>query len=280
MSPTQRALRASILRVLERELESGRPFTWALAAQHALAVVFRQGGTRPAGERAHLEQVVLSVAKTMPPAIEPGALEAFADVVSDVGMRRVRHRHPGQQLNASDTPPRRASELARAAVYAEYAGAMSDEAAVQRAVTRALRERKRSRRGKRSITIEDQDPLRRVLDLPDRGRPVVASGDVRLSMAGKLAPLLSQAVPFAEVHVRRALGEDFWARCRPVGWGDARHTKVLLAVPSSPMAHELGLSRREIVRRLRNVPGFEKVKDVRFQVQERVFTVVDPEQDR
>lgn len=280
MTPALRALRTSILRVLERELESGRPFTWTLAAQHALAVVFRQGGTRPVGERQQLEQVVRSVAETMPPAIEPGALEAFAEVVADVGIRQTPFRHPGQQLNGSDEPPRRASELARAAVYAEYAGAVSDQAAVHRAVTRALRERNRGRRGKRSLKIEDADPLRRVLDLPAHGRPVVASGDVRVSMTGKLAPLLSQAVPFAEVHVRRALGEEFWSKCRPIGWGDARHTRVLLAVPSSPMAHELGLSRREIVRRLRGVPGFEKVKDVRFQVQERAFVVVDPERDR
>jgi hypothetical protein len=280
MGPVQRALRASILRVLERELESGRPFTWSLAAQHALAVVLRQGGSRPVGERERLAEVLRAIAETMPPAIEPGALEAFADVVSDVGLRQVRHRHPGQQLNASDEPPRRPSELARAAVYAEYAGAVSDEAAVHRAVTRALRERKRARRGKRSLSIEDRDPLRRVLDLPDHGRPVVASGDVRVAMTGKLAPLLAQAVPFAEVHVRRALGEELWARCRPIGWGDARHTRVLLAVPSSPVAHELGLSRREIVRRLQGVPGFEKVKDVRFQVQERSFVVVDPERDR
>lgn len=264
-------LARSLYRVLIRRLESGRPFSWDDAGEHALSVVLRGSGKRSEKERAVLEKTLRALAATMPPP-EPSVLEAFCEAAAAAARpTRPPVRHPGARLATEEPVPRRTHDLAEAAVYAEYARASSDDDLVRRAVTRALRERRRGRIGRRALDVEENDPLRRLLDLPDRGPALVPLGDVRGAMVKSFRGLLKQAAPFAEALLRPALGEELWVRCRPVGFADARRARILVEVPSSPVAHELMMMKGDIVRRLKSVPGLESVKDLRFVVREQTF---------
>lgn len=260
-------LAQSVFRALTADLESGRPFTWEAAAARTIGLLLRSGQARSKHERANLVDAVEKLAAVMPAPTEAGVLEAFSDAsVAALPWNRGADRHPGAVLATHRDRPRSNRKLAEAALYAEYNRATSDEDLVHRAVTRALRERRRERAGQRHVSATERHPVRDLLDLPAQGPARVPRGDVRLPLAKQFGRLLEQAAPFSEAVVRPALGEELWARCRPLGWADSRQTRLLVEVPSAARAHELTMQRSEILRRLRAVPGFERLKDLRFQV--------------
>lgn len=274
-------------RVLRRALESGRAFSWALAADLALVQLSRPG--RPAAAltpalRQTLRATLGVLSRDLADPRDPRQLWAYCRRAAEAALRALpRPRHPGAALQRPGLSLR---GLATAALYAEYGQARDADDLLRRAVTRALRERRRQGGQVARLAVEERDPLRALLDLPASGPVYLPRRDVRVWLAsgqgrrgrqdreqvGQAAPLpglLRQAARFAEASLRPALGDELWGLCRPVGFGDARATRVLVQVTSSALAHEVSLRKRELLARLQHVPGFEQVRDVRFLVEER-----------
>lgn len=262
-----------VLAALRRRVDDGR-FGVDAAVETAFTHLVRPGGPGErlgAADRATLRDTLTKLARPLQSTGPmPRALLAFARDAVDAARGLVRApRHPGAAIN--DQVDAGTAELARAALWAESTRARDDEDLVQRAVTRALREKKRGRRGRVPVDVPEGDPLRAVLHLPAQGRVWLPRNDLRAKIAatGKGSPFgeaLKQAARFAEEHVRDALGEELWALARPVGFADRAETRVLLEVASSAAAHEAQLRQREYVGTLRTLPGLEKVKAVKVLV--------------
>lgn len=262
-----------LLAALRRRVDDGR-FSAEVAAETALAQLLRAGGPGAqlgAIDRAALREAVAALARPLATTGPmPRALLAFArDAVQATTALRRPYRHPGAALEQridDDT-----ATLARAALWAEATRGRGDDDLVRRAVTRALREKKRGRRGHVTVDVPDDDPLRALLHLPSRGRVWLPKNDLRARIAGTAAgtpfgAALQQAARFAEEVVRGALGEELWALARPVGFADRAETRVLVEVASSAAAHEAQLRSREIVATLRTLPGLARVKGIRVQL--------------
>jgi hypothetical protein len=170
------------------------------------------------------------------------------------------------------------AKLARASLLAEWTRRGDDESTVRRATTRALREKRRSYQGTARVDVREADPLRGLLDLPAEGAVRLPRNDVRVHLTRSrnrdgspnlLPDLLRRAARFSERALRPALGEELWGLCRPVGFAGRGERLVTVQVDSSSLAHEVSLRKRELIRRLNAVPGFEKVRDVRFVVEDR-----------
>ena len=270
---------ASLLRhVLRRHLEGEERFSWSRAVEIALVQLARPG--RPAASltpllRARLERQLHELSRGLTDPSDARQVEAFCRRAAEAAHLAVpKARHPGAKLKdvASDV-----GELARAAIFAEYAGARDEEDLVRRAVTRALRERSKTRRHLARLALDEDDPLRSLLELPDRGPVYLPPRDLRVHLAAAVTPkgkqsllpgLLRQAARFSERALRPALGEELWGLCRPVGFADRRATNVLVQVTSSALAHEVSMRKLDLIARLKHVPGFEGVRDVRFLVEE------------
>lgn len=270
---------ALLLHVIRRHLEGEERFSWERAVEIALVQLSRPG--RPAAPltpplKARLERQLHELARGLVDPTDPRQLEAFCRRAAEAAHRAgPKPRHPGAQLKDAAAG---LGDMARAAVCAEYGNARDPDDLVRRAVTRALRERGRTRRHLARLHVDEDDPLRSLLELPERGPVYLPPRDLRVHLAagrardGKdsaLPGLLRQAARFSERNLRPALGEELWGLCRPVGFGDRRATRVLVQVTSSSLAHEVSMRKQELVARLRHVPGFEDVKDVRFLVEER-----------
>jgi hypothetical protein len=229
----------------------------------------RTGGMLPAEKNAILRAQLSSLAQHMVMNPDAHTLRAFATEAIHVAQAmRPRPRHPGAALSAASLPKDDAT-LLRAALYAESAGARDDDDLVRRAVTRALRERRRSRRGFARVPLDDDDPLRTVLGLPAEGALRLLRTDVRQHVAqstGAVGDVLRDAALFLPATLRRALGEELWGLCRILGFADVRRTRVLIGVSSSSVAQEVAMRKPDLLARLRLVPGFERVRDVRFEV--------------
>lgn len=252
---------------LRRHLESGRPFTWEQAARASAGFLLRELPARDRTTSEALEATLHALARHMGEPTDAGVLEAFCLAASEAAVpRRPPPRHPGAALSGRTIDLDDKERLVRSALYAEYASAQSDDDLVHRAVTRALRERRRGRRGERKLDLSEDDPLRKLLDVPARGPVWVRRGDVRGAMTDHLGGLLRQAAPFAEGALRPILGEELWGLCRPTGFGDTRREQLVVRVASSALAQEVQMRRVELLDRIRRVPGFEKVKTLRFVV--------------
>lgn len=168
-----------------------------------------------------------------------------------------------------------ARRLARASLVAEWGSGAGDEERVRRALTRAVRERRRADRETTRLELPDGDPLRTLLDLPTHGTVRLPKNDVRTHLvkartksgeARGLPDLLRRASRFSERTLRPVLGEELWGLCRPVGFGDKRGRIVTVEVDNSALAQEVSMRKRELLSRLRTAPGFENARDVRFRV--------------
>lgn len=202
---------------------------------------------------------------------QPRSLLAFARAAADAALAMIPPpRHPGATIDVASRAG--AAELARAAVWAEATHARDPDDHVQRAVTRALRERRKGR-GLKSVPLADDDPLRAVLDVPSRGRVVLPRTDLRIHMASAadgtaLGQALRQAARFSEELIRDAVGEELWSLCRPVAFANKDETRVLVQVRSALMAHEVQLRSQELVHRLRTVPGLAQLAGIKIVVEE------------
>lgn len=267
-----------LFRLLRRHVEEGTRSDVERVADIALVQLTRPGrpGARLSNQkRDALRREVKLAARRYAELSESGALARFCREVSAAAYRLLpkgRHARPLDDVLESSR------ELARAALLTEYARSHDDEDLVTRAVTRALRERRRHSQRTVRVDVDDNDPLRELLDLPSRGNVRLPPHDIRLHLTNALSPkgersalppLLRRAARFSEKALRPALGEELWGMCRPIGFADGRGRRVLVQVTSAAWAHEVSLRQKELLHRLRAVPGFEEVRDLRFVVEER-----------
>lgn len=267
-----------LFRLLRRMLEEGVRTDAARVVEIAWVQLTRPGrpGARIGLEsRAALKQEMALSAARFVELSDNAALSRFCREVTEAAYRRVpRGSYSRPMVDAVGSN----KDLARAALLREYASSHDDEDLVRRAVTRAIRERRRHTQRTVRVDVEDNDPLRELLDLPARGAVRLPPQDIRLHMANVLSksgeksvlpPLLRRAARFSEKTLRPALGEELWGLCRPVGFADPRGHRLVVQVTSAALAHEVSMRKRELLHRLKAVPGFEGIKDVRFLVEER-----------
>jgi hypothetical protein len=223
------------------------------------------------GARAQLDAALVVLGRQMNGAPTPRALYAFAHAAAEAAHQIERPmRHPGQRIGDKLEDVR---ALAEAALWAEATRARDSDDMVHRAVTRALKERKRSR-GLVRVDVSEGDPLRTMLDLPHRGRVLLPKNDVRAKMAAaatgaRTSPfgdVLRKAARFSEELLRPMLGDELWELGRPVGFSDKAESRVVIEVTSSVRAHEIKLRSLELLERLRHVPGFESVQSMELVV--------------
>lgn len=267
-----------LFRLLRRHLDEGSRNDPERVARIAYVQLTRPGrpGARLSNEkRKALQEEIWLAAQRFAELSESSALARFCREVSAAAFRLL---PKGRYARPLDDALESARELARTAVLTEYARSHDDKDLVTRAVTRALREQRRHRQHTVRVDVDDHDPLRELLDLPSRGNVRLPPHDIRLHLTNALSPkgersalptLLRRAARFSEKVLRPALGEELWGMCRPIGFGDARGRRVLVQVSSPAWAHEVSLRQRELLHRLRAVPGFEEVRELRFVVEER-----------
>ena len=258
-----------LLRALRRRIEDGA-FSSDEAVVVAEAQLVRPGGPRLSPDnRARLKAALHVEARLLEPPT-PRALLGFARAAARLGFTlETKARSPGAVVeeHLDDV-----GHLARAAVYAEVTRAQDQEQLLQRAVTRAVRARKRGRPGMARVPLDDGDPLRELLDLPSHGRVALPRHDVRLRIAraateeGAFGTALRKAARFDPATLALALGEELATIGIVVGFADAREKKVLVEVRSSILAQEVQLRSKELVYRLKKVPGFEAVTGVQVVV--------------
>ena len=272
------ATQTLILRALKRRVDLGG-FAPDDAVDEALLQLSRPGGPRLADDdRARLRATLLTLARSLtPPSAK--AIYAFAKDAARLGWQLHRAgRSPGATIRERADVERSGDmrALAEAAVYRELLHARDDEDLIRRAVTRALGERRRGAPG-RVVPLENGDPVRDLLDLPSSGRVRLPRGDVRGAIAhaarndANLGGLLRQVAVFAKPVMDEALGEELSVLCRPVGFADARYSKVLVVTASSVAAQETQLRARELLYRLQRLPALAHISGVRVVVDRRAF---------
>jgi hypothetical protein len=277
VDPRTRELGRQVFGVVRRIVETSeepRTDELALAAYHQLCRPGRPGQKLSATARAALRAEALTRAEMVRDPRDLGALSRLCHELTATAFARLPKKGPPGTDFASALD--RTSEIAKQAVYAEARNAGSDEELLRRAVTRALKERARGRRGQRRLDVDDNDPLRGLFDLPSDGPVRLPRHDLRVHLTGSvrtrgksgLPDLLRKAARFSEKVLRPALGEELWGMCRPVGFGDRHGRRVVVEVHSSALAHEVSMRQRELLHRLQAVPGFSQVKEVRFSVPE------------
>jgi hypothetical protein len=268
---------AHLIRVLRHLVERGLSRTQL--ASTALVQISRpeQPGAQLSGvARERMREALSKLAASLDEPLRYAQLERFARETALLTVSLLKQpRHPGVTLRDRIDEPR---DLAEAALWAERRFARSQEDLLHRAVTRAIRERKRGRRGKHRLPISEGDPLRGLLDLPQEGKVILARHDLRTLLLRAaptreqgevgLVPLLRRAARFGDDVLRPALGEDLWALCRPVGFADKNEAKLLVEVRASVFAQEVSLRKAELLHRIQRVRGFESVNDVRFVIDE------------
>lgn len=280
MEDTARAVLRSVRHALERG-----SFSRTDAIEVAMMQLLRPG--RPAARlsvdgRSALRTAVTHLVASLDPA-QPRSMLAFARACAETSWSLVKPpRHPGADMAAASAGS--VAELARAAVWAEVTHARDADDHVQRAVTRALRERRRGR-GLMRLELDNDDPLRAVLDVPAQGRVVLPRTDVRTRIAAAAAgtafgAALRQAARFSEEVIRPALGEELWSICRPVAFTDKAETRVVVEVRSALLAHEAQLRSQELVHRLRTLEVCRHVRGVRIVVVEPTRLPVVPPRHR
>lgn len=267
----------SVVRALRRAIDAGG-FAADDAVNVALVTLTRTtpGAKLSREKRADLKRALHELAKAIDPP-QPRTVLAYARAAAAAAWSLLPEgRHPGAGIadRAAEIPTR---ELARAALYAEapfmsLSTSGDPDEHVRRAVTRALREKRRSH-GHKRVPLDDGDPLRVVLDVPARGPARLPKNDIRMRIAEAsnntlFGQALRQAARFSEELLRPVLGEDIWAIGRPVGFSDKKETRVLVEVKSALLAHEMQLRSQELVHRLQAVKGFEGVVGVKLVVVE------------
>lgn len=239
----------------------------------------RAGGPRVSqGDKGRLRQTLTTLARSLTPP-SARAIYAFAGDAARLGWQlHQKGRSPGATIREHADIEGRGdvAALAKAAVYAELLNARDDEDLIRRAVTRAIGERRRGAPG-RIVPLQSGDPVRDLLDLPRTGRVRLPKGDVRGAIAhaanadAGLGGLLRQVAVFARPVMEEALGEELFTLCRPVGFADPRHSRVLVATASSVAAQETQLRSRELLYRLQKLPGLAHVSGIKVVVDKRAF---------
>lgn len=232
------------------------------------------GQVIPPVSRAGLRHALDILAATVDEGFTSEHLRGFASSAVIAARSVVRKgRHPGTALQrkriVEEKLARSTKDMARSALYAEFNMAKDSDDLLHRAVTRVQKERQKFRKSMRRLPVPSGDPLRSLLSLPERGSVRVLPGDLREKMIDPKSPLTSllrDVSIFSEDRLRRALGDELWSHCTPIGFADSRRSRVLVEVSSSSVANTMQMRRAEILDRLRALAGFESASELRFQV--------------
>lgn len=290
-----RSLAHTLARVLRHQLNRDRgAFTVDEAVRIARVQLMRAG--RPACRlnaeaRRRFEAALQGAAAECKDPTRPQELARFARQCVAAALSLQPKRQP---LNTRVNSGESRESLVKAAIRTEYLGSNNDDEVVHRAVTRLIHERRRGQRGFARVPLEEGDVIRELLDLPSQGRVALPSADIRVHMARAVSPdsgrgprkrdktvshqvlgeTLRHAALFSDAHLDQALGGEVLLLGRPVGFVDGRRHTVFFEVRSAAAAHQLKLMEHDVVRRLRQVKGFEKVRALRTEVKGRVTGIV------
>jgi hypothetical protein len=272
----QAELQRLIVRAMKTRVERGR-FSNEDAVDVAFNQVFRPRGPRiPEEKKGDLKAAIQKMAKILEPPTAQ-ALNSFAKQVAELAW--MLHPRPRSPLAPQEDAWFGAGELARSAIAAELSaggGAFGADDLVRRAVRRGLSARRRSRPGP-MLPTKSGDPLRDLLDVPLHGPVRLPGKDLRWQMAstfqhaGALSDAMRTASIFHSERMEKALGPLLWALGRPVGFTDKKQTRVLIASSSSTAAQETLMHSREILFRLQQMKGLEKVTGVKVAVDVEAF---------
>ncbi|MDP2345866.1 MAG: hypothetical protein Q8O67_33310 [Deltaproteobacteria bacterium] len=272
----QHELQRLIVRALKTRLERGR-FSTEDGVDVAFNQVFRPRGPRiPEHKKDDLRIAIQRVAKMLEPPTAQ-ALYGFAKQVAELAW--LLHPRPRSPLAPQEDAWFGSGELARAAIAAELSaggGAFGADDLVRRAVRRGLSARRKSRPGP-MLPTKSGDPLRDLLDVPLHGVVRLPGKDFRWQMAstfqheGALSDAMRTASIFHSERMEKALGPLLWALCRPVGFSDKKQTRILIASSSSTAAQETIMHSREILFRLQQMKGLEKITGVKVTVDVEAF---------
>jgi hypothetical protein len=254
------AVGALLLRSLRRRLEEGHfveSEAIALALFHARRYVALRGPSLLAFE------ADVAAAATGLDATRAKTLATFAN---RVGLACAHHAPRPTAAQTATTPRASAADVAGAALAATAFAARNDDDHVRRAVAFGWRQSRRRGRYETTLELAPHDPLRAALALPRTSSVATVDRREVRSHLLKMAPLLRQAAAFSPDALQEAMGEELWALCRPVGFGDAQRLVLLVRVPSSTFAQEVQLRLPELLTRVRTIAGLEAVIRVKFVV--------------
>ena len=147
---------------------------------------------------------------------------------------------------------------------------------VNRLATDIYKTQRKGRQGIRRMGLRHDDPLRRVWGFNDRSGIDLPVTDVRHKLLDEfrdvkndqgqsLADTLREASVFKPETLKSVMG-DYWDKGRPVGFVDRRKTIVLIRVNNAADAQSLSFEQNDIVTKLKELPGFEQIKKVRFEI--------------
>lgn len=153
-----------------------------------------------------------------------------------------------------------------AIIHSELLSGRGSVEVATRAAARVFSDEQRQKRQTVDVNLAKNDPLRDVLAIPKSSTARLPKTDLRaLMLRCDLTSLLHEATPFASKTMRETLGDELFAKCKPLGFGDRFSKTVLLEVNSSSIAHEMLFRKNEILNRLRRIPSLSKISDIRFK---------------
>lgn len=220
---------------------------------------------------------LLNAYRGVPPS--PEAIDQLARTTIAVAQAlRPQPRHPGAKLRRYGKDGLSLQEMAEAAVYAECLGKKNEDDIVRSAVTRVWREKRKQRGHQKRLNIKDSESVRSMMALPSKGDVYLPRNDLRHAMMknGHVAGLMRQASLFHEDRIRPVLGDDLWMLGKLCGFVDRHHHIVMVETDSSIAAQELQLQQTAYVNRLKQIPGFEKVRRMKISVKQRQALPVLP----
>ena len=78
---------------------------------------------------------------------------------------------------------------------------------------------------------------------------------------------LKESAPFFSENMKKILGEEIYTLCKPVGYLDRNHKILLVKAKSSAIIHLLNFQKSDILNKIKRVPQFKQVNDIRFSLQ-------------
>lgn len=162
-----------------------------------------------------------------------------------------------------------------AILKAELAVGADQKTAINRTALRLHRDKEYQRKNFFVPNLNINCPLAHVLNVDSKDKAILSHDDIRTHMLkssirtrykekSQLLSILTQAAPFAEKLLVETLGPNTYKRFKPVGYADREGTTLLIEISSSADAYEFNFHKNEILKKLKNHPGFEKIIDLKL----------------
>lgn len=170
--------------------------------------------------------------------------------------------------------PASVSAQTRARLELELSQGKCENEAI-RATARNLYDLSKKKKRAAQLKRVAKDPsLREFLSLPKNVISEIPESDIRSKMLQTLTKrqkrknlfqqVLNDALPFANKNIIAHIGEDLGKLCKVVGYWDKLQHFLLVIPISSTAAQELQYRKSELLRKLKEIPEFRSVKDIRF----------------